>query len=153
MTEARLDGRVTGEAGINALVAAHYGVPVVLVTGDRCACEETKALIPGVHGVVVKEHVSRLAAHSLHPDKATALIRETAERAVAGAGSAAPPPLSSATLEISVRTTDIAEAATWVRGVERTGPRELRFTGPDPLAVYRSFCAAILLTRTVAEVV
>ena len=61
--------------------------------------------------------------------------------------------MGSAPLEISVRTTDIAEAASWVRGVERTGPRELRFNGDDPLAVYRSFCAAILLTRAVAEVV
>jgi D-amino peptidase len=153
VVEARLDGVVTGEAGINALVAAHYGVPVVLVTGDRCACEETAALIPGVHCAIVKEHVSRLAAHSLHPDHACALIRETAQQAVACASSAGPPPLASAVLEISVRTTDIAEAATWVRGVERAGPRELRFTGDDPLAVYRSFCAAILLTRTVAEVV
>jgi len=153
VVEARLDGTVTGEAGINALVAAHYGVPVVLVTGDRCACEETAALIPGVHAVVVKEPVSRLAAHSLHPDRACALIREGAEDAVAGAAGAAPPPLGSATLEVSVRTTDIAEAASWVRGVARTGDRELRFSGPDPLAVYRSFCAAILLTRTVAEAV
>jgi hypothetical protein len=40
-----------------------------------------------------------------------------------------------------------------VRGVERTGPRELRIQGPDRLATYRSFCAAILLTRTVAEAV
>jgi len=151
--EARLDGVVTGEAGINALVAAHYGVPVVLVTGDRCACEETAVLIPGVRSAVVKEPVSRLAAHSLHPAKACALIREAAAQAVAGAAAAKPPPLLSATLEISVRTADIAEAATWVRGVERTGPRELRFTGQDPLAVYRSFCAAILLTRTIAEVV
>jgi len=151
--EARLGGVVTGEAGINALVAAHYGVPVVLVTGDRCACEETAALIPGVHTAVVKEHVSRSAAHSLHPARACALIRETAQRAVEGAPAASPPPLGSAALEIAVRNTDIAEAAAWVRGVERTGPRELRFTGEDPLAVYRSFCAAILLTRTVAEVV
>jgi len=66
---------------------------------------------------------------------------------------AQPPPLRSATLDVSVRTTDIAEAASWVRGVERTGPRELRFGGPDPLAVYQSFCAAILLTRSIAEVV
>jgi len=151
--EARLGGVVTGEAGINALVAAHYGVPVVLVTGDRCACEETAALIPGVHTAVVKEHVSRLAAHSLHPARACALIRETAQRAIEGAAGASPPPVGSAPLEISVRTTDIAEAASWVRGVERTGPRELRFHGDDPLAVYRSFCAAILLTRAVAEVV
>ncbi len=151
--EARLDGVVTGEAGINALVAAHYAVPVVLVTGDRCACEETAALIPGVHAAVVKEHVSRVAAHSLHPGRACALIRETARQAVAGAATAKAPPLGSAVLEVSVRTTDIAEAATWVRGVERTGQRELRFSGDDPLAVYRSFCAAILLTRAVAEIV
>ncbi len=153
VTEARLDGVVTGEAGINALVAAHYGVPVVLVTGDRIACEETAALIPGVHRAVVKESVSRLAAHSLHPTAACALIREKAEIAVSGAGAATPPPLAAAALEVSVRTTDIAEAATWVRGVERTGDRELRFAGADPLAVYRSFCAAILLTRSIAEVV
>jgi D-amino peptidase len=151
--EARLDGVVTGEAGINALVAAHYGVPVVLVTGDRSACDETTALIPGVHTAVVKEAVSRLAAHSLHPDRACDLIRETARRAVADASAIKPPPLASATLEVDVRTTDIAEAASWVRGVERTGDRRLRFTGDNPLAVYRSFCAAILLTRTVAEVV
>jgi D-amino peptidase len=144
---------VTGEAGINALVAAHYGVPVVLVTGDRSACEETEALIPGVHSAIVKESVSRLAAHNLHPRRACELIREEAERAIEGAADAPPPPLAKSVLEVSVRTTDIAEAASWVRGVERTGPRELRFAGDDPLSVYRSFCAAILLTRTVAEVV
>jgi D-amino peptidase len=153
VVEARLDGVVTGEAGINALVAAHYGVPVVLVTGDRCACEETAALIPGIHAAVVKEPVSRVAAHSLHPLRACALIRETAEQAVRAAASAPPPPLRDAVLELTVRTTDIAEAATWVRGIERTGPRELRVTGQDPLAVYRSFCAAILLTRNVAQLV
>ncbi len=153
VVEARLDGVVTGEAGINALVAAHYGVPVVLVTGDRCACEETAALIPGIHAAVVKEPVSRVAAHSLHPLRACTLIRETAEQAVRAAASASPPPLRDAVLELTVRTTDIAEAATWVRGIERTGPRELQVTGQDPLAVYRSFCAAILLTRSVAQLV
>ena len=153
VVEARLDGVVTGEAGINALVAAHYGVPVVLVTGDRCACDETAVLIPGVHAAVVKEPVSRSAAHSLHPSRARALIRDTAEKAVAGAAAAEPPPLASATLEVSVRTTDIAEAASWARGVDRTGPRELRIHGENALATYRSFCAAILLTRTVADVV
>ena len=154
VTEARINGTVTGEAGINALVAAHHGVPVVLVTGDRCACEETAALIPGVHAAVVKEHVSRLAAHSLHPSRACQLIRETAQQALSGAAAAKPPPFTTpVTLDVSVRNTDIAEAATWVRGVERAGPRELRIEGDDLLAVYRSFCAAILLTRSIAEAV
>jgi len=153
VVEARLDGTVTGEAGINALVAAHYGVPVVLVTGDRVACEETAALIPGVHGAIVKEHVSRLAAHSLHPERARELIRETAHKAVAGAAEAAPPPLNPGVLELFVRTTDIAEAASWVRGVEQTGPRQLRIQGEDLLTTYRAFCAAILISRSAAETV
>ena len=151
VAEARIDGTVTGEAGINALVAAHYGVPVVLVTGDRCACEETAQLIPDVHQAVVKEHVSRLAAHSLHPERARALIRDQARQAMQSAVAAAPPPLEPGVLELSVRTTDIAEAASWVRGVDQTGPRRLRIHGQDRLATYRSFCAAILLTRSVAE--
>jgi D-amino peptidase len=154
IVEARINGTVTGEAGINALVAAHHGVPVVLVTGDRCACEETAALIPGVHCAVVKEHVSRLAAHSLHPARACKLIRETAQKAVSGVASAAPPPFATpVTLDISIRTTDIAEAAAWVRGVERVGPRELRIQGDDLLCIYRSFASAILLTHSIAEAV
>jgi D-amino peptidase len=151
VAEARLNGVVTGEAGINALVAAHYGVPVVLVTGDRTACEETAALLPGIHTAVVKEPVSRMAAHSLHPERARELIREAAQQAVADAAQAPPSLGPVATLEISVRTTDIAEAAAWVRGVDRAGPRELVIAGEDLLAVYRSFCAAILLTRSVAQ--
>jgi D-amino peptidase len=151
--EARLDGVVTGEAGINALVAAYYGVPVVLVTGDRCACEETAALVPGVHQAVVKEHVSRLAAHSLHPDRACALIGAQAKVAMQAAATTVPPQLEPGVLELFVRTTDIAEAASWVRGVDRTGPRELRIHGEDQLATYGAFCAAILLTRSVAETV
>jgi D-amino peptidase len=153
VVEARLDDVVTGEAGINALVAAHYGVPVVLVTGDRCACEEAAAVLPGVETAVVKEHVSRVAAHSLHPGRACALIKEAAGKAVANAAEIAPPSLSPGVLELFVRTTDIAEAASWARGVDRVGARKLRIHGETRLATYRSFCAAILLTRQVAETV
>jgi len=153
VVEVRIDGTVTGEAGINALVATHYGVPMVLVTGDGSACQETAAVVPGVVQAVVKEHVSRLAAHSMHPDVACALIRERAEEAMRTAAGAAPPPLDPGILEVFVRTTDIAEAACWVRGVERRGLRMLRIQGPDRLATYRAFCAAILLTRGVAEAV
>jgi D-amino peptidase len=150
--EARLDGAVTGEAGINALVAAHYGVPVVLITGDRCACEEAAALIPGIEVAVVKEHVSRVAADNLHPDRARALIWETARKAVEGAAAARPPAFEPGALELSVRTTDVAETASWVRGVTRTGPRSLRIQGENPLETYKSFVGALLISRPAAEI-
>ena len=152
VTEVRLDGVVTGEAGINALVAAHHGVPVVLVTGDRPACVETAALLPGIRTAVVKEAVSRMAARSLHPRAACALIRAAAVEAVAAADTIGPPPLrADATLELDVRTSDIAEAMTWVRNVERVSDRTVAIQGADRLATFRSFAAAVLLTRTVAD--
>jgi D-amino peptidase len=93
-----------------------------------------------------------MAAHSLHPHQACDLIRETAQQAVAAAGSIGPPDFGpTPTLEVDVRTTDIAEAMTWVRGVERSAPRTVTMSGPDALSTFRSFAAAILLSRTVAE--
>lgn len=153
VVEVRLNGLVTGEAGINALAAAHYRVPVVLVTGDSIACEEAAVFLPGAHAVSVKDPVTRVAAHSMHPSCARDAIRAAARTAVAGASGTSPPQLAPGVLEVMVRTTDIAEAASWVRGVDRTGPRELRIEGEDMLATYRSFCAAILLTRSIAELV
>ena len=38
--EVRINGEVVGESGINALVAAHYGVPVIFVSGDATTAQE-----------------------------------------------------------------------------------------------------------------
>ena len=45
----RVNGTEVGETGINAYLAGHHGVPVVLVTGDRALTAEAKALLPNVH--------------------------------------------------------------------------------------------------------
>ena len=65
-----------GELGLNAYVAGHFGVPVIMVAGDDGACKEAEALIPGVVTAVVKESISRSAVKTLHPQKAHALLRE-----------------------------------------------------------------------------
>ena len=41
----------------------------------------------------------------------------------------------------------MAEVASWVRGVERTGTRCVRIEGDDPLQIYRSFVAVTYITR------
>ena len=149
--EVRLNGAVVGESGLNALVAAHFGVPVVLVTGDRTACEETAAVLPGVRAVVVKEAVSRFAASSLHPSVACRLIEEGARSAVAEVATADPPSVPRPSeLEVTWRTADLAELATWIRGTERVSPRVTRTRDEDLLALYRGFVTSVLLTRGLA---
>jgi D-amino peptidase len=52
-----------------------------------------------------------------------------------------------ATLEVHVQTADMAEVASWVRGVERTGVRTVSIRGEDPLAMFRSFVGLTYITR------
>ena len=81
------------------------------------------------------------------------LVREGARRAVgqALAGALAPPAIDlPARLEVWLQTADMAEMATWIRGVERSGLRTVLIQGDDPLQLYRSFVGLVYLTR-VAE--
>ena len=52
-----------------------------------------------------------------------------------------------ATLEVHVQTADMAEVASWVRRVERTGVRTVSIRGEDPLEVYRAFVGMTYITR------
>ena len=52
-----------------------------------------------------------------------------------------------ARLDITMLTSDMAEMATWIGGVERTGDRSISLVDDDPLALYRRFVAVIAVTR------
>src|SRR5215212_6942257 len=73
---ARLNGITTGEAGLNALVAQHFGVPVAVITGDQYVGPEAAPFCPGVTAIEVKESISRYAALHQHPHTARDMIRD-----------------------------------------------------------------------------
>jgi D-amino peptidase len=147
-----LNGSVTGEAGINSLVALAYRVPVVLITGDATTAAEIEPLCPGLRTAVVKRSVTRFAAESLHPDAANDLIRAEARAAVAGLADARPPAVSlPATLEILFRTSDYAGLAARITGVVRTGDLTATITDDDPARLFDTFITVVLLCRGLAE--
>jgi D-amino peptidase len=150
--EVTVNGVVAGEAGINALVAAAHGVPIVLVTGDDTTAEETRRFCPEIRTAVVKKSITRFAAESLHPAAAQDLIREQARAAIEGLGMAAPPvvepPIS---LDISFRSSDYCELAARIAGVKRTGDLTAGIVGDDPLWIYQTFVTVVLLCRGLVE--
>jgi D-amino peptidase len=149
--EVRLNGAVVGESGINALVAHHFGVPIVLVTGDQVTADEMRAICPSAHSAVVKESVSRFSANSLHPERARDLIRAEACSSLTGLMKGSNARLDeSVTLEVSFKSTDHAELASRVEGIRRTGPLSAVISG-DPLATYQRFITAVLLSRGLVE--
>ena len=150
--EVTLNGVVTGEAGINALVAKAYGVPVVLVSGDATTAAEIQPFAPGIRAAVVKQSLTRFAAESLHPAAARDLIREEARLAVEGLGSATEPAITlPATLGIAFRSSDYADLAARITGVVRTGDLAATITDADPLELFRTFITVVLLCRGLVE--
>ena len=110
--EARINGEVVGETALNALVAAHYAVPIALVTGDQVTAEEAQRLTPPPHCVEVKRSISRYAAESLHPEVACERIFEGARLALTEARPPSAPTFTGDThVELTFLTADMAEMA------------------------------------------
>jgi D-amino peptidase len=150
--EARINGEIVGESGINALVAAHYGVPIIFVSGDQVTARELAWFAPEAEKVVVKESLGRFAAANLHPTVACRLLREGANRAVQNIQAIHPPTFSmSVSLEVTFQVADMAEMSLWVRNVEQLGPRTIAIRSENLLDIYRSFVAVILLTRALVD--
>jgi D-amino peptidase len=146
-----LNGTVTGEAGINALVAMAHGVPIEVITGDQYVGPEAAPFCPGLTAIEVKTSISRYAAEHLHPHLARQRIREGVYRALSEP-SAAPPVIHlPATLEVQLMSPDMAEQATWLRDVERVTSTRVRFADDDPLRLYRTFMTLVFLTRSLVE--
>ncbi len=152
--EARINGQVTGETGLNALVAAHYGVPIALVTGDQVTAAEAGTLDPAPHTVEVKRAISRYAAESLHPETARQRIAEGAQRGLTSARPPSAPRFDGETqIELTFLTADMAEMAAWLRGVEVVSgsSRTVRFASNRPLELFRTFVTIVMLTRALVE--
>jgi D-amino peptidase len=90
IADLRLNGRSVGEIGLNAALAGHFGVPVVLVTGDESVRDEVADLLPAAVTVVVKQPLGFNAAKSLPPEEARPLIEEAAASAVSRLDSVPP---------------------------------------------------------------
>jgi D-amino peptidase len=150
--EVRINGEIVGESGINALVAAHHGVPIIFVSGDAMTAQEAQGIAPNAEKVVVKQSLGRFAASHLHPNIACQLLREGAERAVRDINIMQPPQFTPpVNLDVTFLVADMAEMAQWVRGVEQLGPRTVRLTGDNLLDLYRMFVTVVTLTRALVD--
>lgn len=149
-SEARVNGRRVGESGINALVAEHYGVPIALVSGDQVTREDTLPFAQGAEYVITKQSITRFSALNLHPAESCGQIHDAAARAVArvkDGGVALPGLPHPSRLELDVQTTDMADVASWVGGVDRVSERTVAIEGEDLNEVFTRFVAVNYITR------
>lgn len=150
--EVRINGEIVGESGLNALVAAHYQVPIIFVSGDTTTAQEAELIAPQAEKVVVKESLGRFAATHLHPTVACELLRAGASQAVHNISKMQSPPFQlPVTVEITFLVADMAEMALWIRGVERVSTRTVKIMGDNLLDLYRTFVTIVFLTRALVD--
>jgi D-amino peptidase len=138
LTNISINGTAMSESGINAAVAAHYGVPVVMVSGDDVAVSETQALVGPIEGAVVKKAISFHAAATMTPEAGQALIKQKAQAGVARRNELkARPVRTPVTLEVSFKNYRPVELLTCLPGVQRANSHTVRFVGRDMLEVSR----------------
>jgi D-amino peptidase len=65
MYETRMNGIPVGEIELNATLAGHYGVPVIMVSGDDCLAKEARESFGDIETAIVKKSIDRWAARCL----------------------------------------------------------------------------------------
>jgi D-amino peptidase len=136
-----INGRSVGEAGMNAALAAWYGVPVVLVTGDDVAVKQAQETALGALGVAVKRAINTRAVELKPLAQARGEIQAAAKAAVASARTAAGRSAPSRAAEYAVRmrfhTVMIPEVATAFEGIARPESDVVTFSRKTMPEAYR----------------
>lgn len=136
--DVRLNGVSQSETSLNALLAGHYGVPVVFSSGDEAYIEHCREVLPGIETVVTKTVYGFTSMNSLKPAVACRLIGEGVARALARLGTFRPLPLPPRfELEIEFAGRSQPEMWAWLPGCRRTGPHTIGWTLADMPEVMR----------------
>ncbi len=136
--DVRLNGVSVPEAALNAAVAGHFHVPVVMISGDDAIVKEAGALLGPIEGATVKWSYGFHAARTLTPEAACELIRGKATAAIARLKDFKPYRVREPVdLDIRFKNYRPAEVLAYLPSVERTDAHSIRYRAKDILEATR----------------
>jgi D-amino peptidase len=133
-----LDDVPASEGRLNAAMAAEYGVPVLLVSGDDRTCEDARDYSPEAELVQVKECVSRYAAICLPPARTADLLKAGAAESMALAGRVERAP-GRHRIEVEFDASHLAQATAVIPTVEQIGTRRVGFDASSMTEAMKAF--------------
>lgn len=143
-----LNDILTGEYGLNAAVAGHFGVPVIMVSGDQTACMQVTELLGDVETAIIKQALGRFSAECLAPQVSQEMICMSAERAVQRLAEGDVPDPFALDLPITVTaeffTSDMVDRASLIPSTKREGTR-VSLTTQEMASAYKGFRAMVTL--------
>jgi D-amino peptidase len=138
-----------GEYTLNAALAGHFNVPVLMISGDQVVCAQAVEQIGALETVVVKQANGHFSAECLPSDVTQKMIQTASQRAVKNLiKKTAPKPFilkAPITVTVELNSSDMADKAMLMPGVSRDGLK-LTFTAEDMPHAYSAFRALVLMS-------
>jgi D-amino peptidase len=122
-----LNGAPAPESRVNAAIAGHFGVPVVMISGDDIATAELKAVLGDVETAVVKRAIGFHSAAVRTPEAAQALIKEKVRTALQRLRTFKPYIIRNPVLDITFKSYRPAEILAYLPIVERITSHTVRY--------------------------
>jgi D-amino peptidase len=136
ITGLRLNGITMTEGSMNAAIAGHFGVPIIMVSGDDAAVAENQVIIGDIEGAVVKWAKGFHSAETLTPEAAYEVIRTRTMSAINRIGDFQPYVLDTPIeLELTLKNYTPVELLGYLPNVERVNSHTIRFVGKDIIEV------------------
>lgn len=136
LTRVALNGAAVTEGAFNAAIAGHFGVPVVMMSGDDAAIEEVRALLGNIEAAETKKSLGFHSASTLTPQASCELIGRKVKAALARLKEFKPYVLKTpVTLEVSFKSYLPPEVLSYLRTVQRVDSHTIRFQGQDMVEV------------------
>ena len=136
LTRIAINGTSMSEAGINAAIAAQFGVPVVMISGDDQIVAETKQRLGPIEGAAVKRAIGFHSAATMTPEAGQALIRQHAKTAIARRSEMRPHAMTKPlTLEVSFKSYRPVELLGYLSNVQRIDSHTIRYMAKDMVDV------------------
>jgi len=132
LADVRLNNISMPEGGINAAIAGHFNVPVIMVSGDDAACAEVKKIIGDVEEAVVKWNYGFHSAKTMTPQAAYELIGARVRTAIGRIKDFKPYKLKTPVqLDVRFKSYRPSEVLSYLSIVQRTDAHSIRFMGRD----------------------
>jgi len=132
-----VNGRKTGEIGQWGIIAGHFNMPVIMVSGDQAACVEARQFFGTVECAVVKYGIGRNKAALVNEDEALELIREAARKSISRIGEIKTyKPLVPLDIKLELYRSDFCDEISIKQGVERIDARTVRKIAKTGLEIF-----------------
>lgn len=144
-----LNDMLAGEYTLNAALAGHFNVPILMISGDQTVCAQATEQIGPLETAVVKQATGHFSADCLPPDVSRKLIEAATQRAVKNLMNkiALKPFVLKKPIKVTVQlnSSDMADKAMSMSGVTREGLK-LSFVADDMPKAYSAFRALVLMS-------